>query len=777
MQIKISGETPFQVLGTTFTVGPSESGYDLMFSADGQSYSKLFSVGANTNRQVTQVAAGSYYFLSGNTSELTVNWFANCVSEGSGGGGSYVLPVASDSTLGGIKVGSGLSIDANGVLSTSGGTGVETKYKVVEELPESGTPGEIVALVDNGTKYYSTDNISPDENNEGKFHCTLYDENVEGYAEATMERDSNWCEWRTAYINMTDDYGDFENGEGLGRFEYMFTGEKVDNGEGGWNLRGNLIIRNFEYTNYKCEGWEPDFSVDDISSGSEIIFDSTTDSFRPVLYIYDEYNAMWKEMDNRTYIDFDKVLDDDAMEDFVSELYSYAYDWKTTYLWYYGEHSVKRLYKIRSLSNEVWFSSDEPSEEPSTVNIDTWYIPFDGSELYHYSDTNIGGFPQGEGIGIGIDDYGYIDMDGYWGDLANVARPALTHRIVTRHITEFENPDNQEDIWNFENNNVIFDYYRDVEVYSDDGEGNVEYRWRSYFSSNVIISGVSYTGRWAVWDGQWDEETPIAPIYWGLTDGEYIDINIDVTDWQTPEICQNFDGESGYAWGDVSIGRFGAALLGVEGYKLSEKPIHIHYWEYDDGNDEWVPVEGNPAEFTQYATIDKILVENFDDRNVEFRAKFKLAYNEDNLREENLLPEYSFAASVDFLTPGEEYEGGQMEIYEQGTFSGLTSTLIAENAWIQLDDYDDSFDSASSVMSLRKFADAVMLGKAAHFAFRWFDVEYGYLKMGQILGFNGYHQNNTSIDMNTSKGGGGGTSNLIVLHIRYTNGEFTIGRT
>lgn len=38
------------------------------------------------------------------------------------GGGSYVLPIASASTLGGIKVGSGLSIDSSGVLSAIGGT-------------------------------------------------------------------------------------------------------------------------------------------------------------------------------------------------------------------------------------------------------------------------------------------------------------------------------------------------------------------------------------------------------------------------------------------------------------------------------------------------------------------------------------------------------------------------------------------------------------------------------------------------------------------------------
>lgn len=40
----------------------------------------------------------------------------------SGGGSAYVLPVATDTTLGGIKVGSGLTI-TNGVLSTACGSG------------------------------------------------------------------------------------------------------------------------------------------------------------------------------------------------------------------------------------------------------------------------------------------------------------------------------------------------------------------------------------------------------------------------------------------------------------------------------------------------------------------------------------------------------------------------------------------------------------------------------------------------------------------------------
>lgn len=42
---------------------------------------------------------------------------------GGGGGGGYTLPVASADTLGGVKVGNNLSIDNDGVLSATGGSG------------------------------------------------------------------------------------------------------------------------------------------------------------------------------------------------------------------------------------------------------------------------------------------------------------------------------------------------------------------------------------------------------------------------------------------------------------------------------------------------------------------------------------------------------------------------------------------------------------------------------------------------------------------------------
>lgn len=118
----ISGEQPFQVLSDNFSISPSNEGYTLQISADGIEFSDLFAVAADTTRMVTDVANGSYYRLAGNASDVTVNWNRSC-GGGEGGGGSYTLPKASETTLGGVKIGDGISIDGDGRISANGGGG------------------------------------------------------------------------------------------------------------------------------------------------------------------------------------------------------------------------------------------------------------------------------------------------------------------------------------------------------------------------------------------------------------------------------------------------------------------------------------------------------------------------------------------------------------------------------------------------------------------------------------------------------------------------------
>lgn len=87
-----------------------------------------------------KVANGSTYYES-DTSKLYV-WYNNQWYEKTAtGGGGYELPIASASTLGGVKVGEGLEISEAGVLSATGGGGgvtalTEADYDYPEENPQ-----------------------------------------------------------------------------------------------------------------------------------------------------------------------------------------------------------------------------------------------------------------------------------------------------------------------------------------------------------------------------------------------------------------------------------------------------------------------------------------------------------------------------------------------------------------------------------------------------------------------------------------------------------------
>lgn len=164
MKQTIKGEAPFQVLATNFSISPSNEGYTLQISADGTNYSDLFAVGSDTTRMVTGVSNGSYFRLKGNESTVVVNWVTQCSDGGSGGGGSqYILPPATQNTLGGIKVGEGLAITNDGTLSTSGGSidsgAVQTQIDAsLNANNEKIEEGEIIAGM--AKQLYSPDGVT-----------------------------------------------------------------------------------------------------------------------------------------------------------------------------------------------------------------------------------------------------------------------------------------------------------------------------------------------------------------------------------------------------------------------------------------------------------------------------------------------------------------------------------------------------------------------------------------------------------------------------------------
>ena len=64
---------------------------------------------------------------------------------GGGGGGEYHLPTATASRLGGVKIGSGVTVTADGTISVEGGSSGDVLVPV-SELPETAETGEVRAL-------------------------------------------------------------------------------------------------------------------------------------------------------------------------------------------------------------------------------------------------------------------------------------------------------------------------------------------------------------------------------------------------------------------------------------------------------------------------------------------------------------------------------------------------------------------------------------------------------------------------------------------------------
>lgn len=144
MITKIIGEQPFQVLANNFSISPSNEGYTLQISADGKQYSNLFTVGAGVTRLVTGVAANSYYRLSGNQSNVSINWMKTCVTEG-GGDSSELQPIdyfPLDAVEGTVISYTGSS-SASGVYQFDG-----NEWTAVVDLDPYWTSAETVNYVD-----------------------------------------------------------------------------------------------------------------------------------------------------------------------------------------------------------------------------------------------------------------------------------------------------------------------------------------------------------------------------------------------------------------------------------------------------------------------------------------------------------------------------------------------------------------------------------------------------------------------------------------------------
>lgn len=90
---------------------------------------------ANNSGYITSSALSGYVkSVNGAAPDSSGNVTISVSGGGSSGGGNYTLPTASSSTLGGVKVGSGLTINTSGVLSADITASTLTAYAKITDL-------------------------------------------------------------------------------------------------------------------------------------------------------------------------------------------------------------------------------------------------------------------------------------------------------------------------------------------------------------------------------------------------------------------------------------------------------------------------------------------------------------------------------------------------------------------------------------------------------------------------------------------------------------------
>lgn len=96
----------------------------------------------NNSGYITSSALSGYVkSVNGAAPDSSGNVTISVSGGGSSGGGNYTLPTASSSTLGGVKIGSGLTINTNGVVSADVTASTLTAYAKTTDLSAVATSG------------------------------------------------------------------------------------------------------------------------------------------------------------------------------------------------------------------------------------------------------------------------------------------------------------------------------------------------------------------------------------------------------------------------------------------------------------------------------------------------------------------------------------------------------------------------------------------------------------------------------------------------------------
>lgn len=305
MIYKITDEQHFQVLSDSFSVSPSETGYELYFSANGVEFSPFTTVAAGQNKQFVNMANGNYYYLSGNVGDVEVNWEKDC---GGGGGGGTAGVSSLDGQTGALTT---KTINGEGILGTgdieiegggnyvivdalsaitspvSGMVAYVKEYSYIETIPcykvyrkeKFGAWGDLFRIMVDGNEvvrvYQDGSNYIWDYVNDGEWHT--FNREYNGVIYPVLYRTYNDSETPiNSYFTIDQDFGGLADIGGIMTFETS-EGEDVGYREE-YNYQRNRIVP-AEFYQYIDGEWKK------LELPRKIVLDEMTDVERAALFL------------------------------------------------------------------------------------------------------------------------------------------------------------------------------------------------------------------------------------------------------------------------------------------------------------------------------------------------------------------------------------------------------------------------------------------------------------------------------------------------------------
>lgn len=472
-----------------------------------------------------------------------------------------IAKTAGAETLGMVKVGSGLSIDANGVLSAAGGGG---GIPVVEELPETGMPGETVVFISNVSGYTFEDIAKEDD----AFSLTVYFEGDNDQYSVFIRQEGDWAVWQHAEVKNGND-------ETVGGIEYrwvMRTDWYDEDMHQIADIQVSIIGGNIRFA-----------EMQDYSMSLE-----NYNRRNPGTYQWNEAEGWWDLVNDTIYFD----LDEGSSEDLHDLVYQGEIDWKKTIvLW--SETGIRLEYKIRSVTIEIWFTAIGCTSEPGQIIVDTWYIPWTNEGIENYDRRYIGEEEPPHDIRVYIDpENGMFNINTY--ELNNLwVDNSLVYRVMPSYYVS------HDDVQDY-----IIGQVKGVKCLNeDDGEGNMVSN--CYFTIEIPVGNETYMGKYHFRYGELGDS--LYADAWGPVKN-YVDITIDITDQDDVYLVRDNQDDADSIYTGVSVFSWICAVAGVPDFELDEHPIHVHY-RYSGltvENGMLLGQEDVDTRFTQYGVIDRL---------------------------------------------------------------------------------------------------------------------------------------------------------------------------